>query len=105
MAKPSFDKLLLEAVEEGLGALGESPKQAIYFHLEKSFNIRKEEIPHRIEAALVAIEKIFGVGAKFIETEILNNLCEKALLKGKEDSFQNLTLPQSLTAVKKMMEP
>jgi hypothetical protein len=72
-----FEKVLLEAIDEGLSALGESPKQAIYFHLDRSFNIKKEEIPSRIMAFTQAIENIFGVGANFVEILIMKKLYGK----------------------------
>jgi hypothetical protein len=73
----NFDKLLLEAVDEGLSSLGESPKQAIYFHLEKRFNVKKQEIPYKIEAFADGIEKIFGLGANFLKILIMKRLYEK----------------------------
>lgn len=77
MQNHNFEKLLLEAVDEGLSSLGESSKQAIYFHLEKGFNIKKQEIPFKIEAFASAIEKIFGLGANFLEILIMKRLYEK----------------------------
>jgi hypothetical protein len=77
LSKMDFDQLLLEAIDEGLSTLGESSKQAIYFHLEKSFNIRKEEIPEKIEVFAYAVEKIFGFGANFLEILIMKRLYEK----------------------------
>ncbi|MGD8543877.1 MAG: hypothetical protein PVG48_02010 [Candidatus Bathyarchaeota archaeon] len=77
MSKRSFEKLLLEAVDEGLSSLGDSAKQAIYFHLEKTFNINKRDIPSKIEEFTDAIEKIFGLGAKPIEVLIMQRLYEK----------------------------
>ena len=77
MPKKNFERLLLEAVDEGLSSLGESSKEAIYFHLRRSFNIKKREIPYKIEAFAYAIEKIFGLGASFLETLILKRLNEK----------------------------
>lgn len=77
MSKRDFDKLLLKTVDEGLSSLGETSKQAIYFHLEKSFNIKKNEIPHKIETFAEAIEKIFGLGANFLEILIMKRLYEK----------------------------
>jgi len=35
LAKTKFEKLLLEAVDEAFDSLGNSAKQAIYFHLER----------------------------------------------------------------------
>ena len=77
MPKKCFDKLLLEAVDEGLSSLGESSKQAIYFHLAKSFNVRRSNIPSEIETFAKAIEKIFGLGANFLEVLIMKRLHEK----------------------------
>jgi hypothetical protein len=77
MSKPDFEKLLLEAVDEGLASLGESSKQAIYFHIKRSFNVKKKEIPYKIEAFAKAIEKIFGLGANFLEMLIIKKLFEK----------------------------
>jgi hypothetical protein len=72
-----FEKLLVEAVDDGLSALGDSAKQAIYYHLEKSFNVKKEDIPSRMTAFTQAIENIFGVGANFVEILIMKKLQEK----------------------------
>ena len=70
----SFEKLLLEAIDEGLSSLGETSKQAIYFHLEKNYKLTKQGIPFRIEDFTEAIENIFGVGAKVLEIRIMKNL-------------------------------
>lgn len=72
-----FEKLLLEAVDEGLSSLGDSPKQMIYFYLEKTFKIKKIDIPSRIDEFADAIEKIFGHGAKHLEIQIMKRLYEK----------------------------
>lgn len=77
MSKSRFDKLLLEAVDEGLSSLGESSKQAIYFHLAKGFNVKRNAIPFEIVAFAEAIEKIFGLGANFLEVLIMKRLHEK----------------------------
>lgn len=75
--KKDFEKLMLEAVDEGLSSLGESSKQAIYFHLERSFAIKREEIPDRIGAFVQAMENIFGAGAGCLEVLIMQRLYEK----------------------------
>jgi hypothetical protein len=72
-----FEMVLLEAVDWGLSSLGETPKQAMYFHLENSFGVRKEEIPYKVEAFVGAVEEIFGLGAGFLENLILRRLCDK----------------------------
>lgn len=72
-----FDSLLMESIDEALTSLGESAKQSIYYHLEDKFKISKEEIPKRIEDFANGIEKIFGLGAHFIEILIMKRLYEK----------------------------
>jgi len=64
-------------VDEGLSSLGESEKQAIYFHLENRFKIKKKEIPSKLEMFKEGLEKIFGAGADFLEILILKSLYEK----------------------------
>ena len=77
MAKKSFDALLLEAVDKALFSLGESAKLSIYFHLENKFKVAKDEIPNHLTDFAYGLEKIFGLGAHFIEILIMKNLFEK----------------------------
>ena len=84
MPQNNFRKTLLEAVEEGLSTLGDSPKQAILFHLENSFKIRKNEIPTNLTEFAKALEKIFGPGADYLEKLIARNLYEKLGLEFEE---------------------
>lgn len=77
MSQNDFSKILLAAVEESLSSLGDSPKQAILFHLESSFKIKKEHIPENITEFSKALEKIFGPGAEYLERLIVKRLYEK----------------------------
>ena len=72
-----FEKLLIEAVDEGLSSLGDSGQEAIYFHLKSTFEIEKHEIPDKIEAFAKALEEIFGGGAKLIQIRIIEALHER----------------------------
>jgi hypothetical protein len=74
---PSFDRLFLEAVDEVLSSLGHVSKRAIHSHLEKVFNIRKQDIPYQIDKFASAIEIIFGAGAKLLEIRIMKRISEK----------------------------
>jgi len=73
----NFSKILLAAVEESLSSLGDSPKQAILFHLEASFKIKKENIPTNLTEFSKALEGIFGPGASYLEKLIAKRLYEK----------------------------
>jgi hypothetical protein len=100
--KRDFDKLLLEAVDEGLSSLGESSRQAIYYHLNRSFNIRKEEIPNRIIAFTQAIESIFGVGAHLVEILVMRRLREKVGAVSFPKDWERFGLVECVTLAKRV---
>jgi hypothetical protein len=77
LGKKTFNKLFLDAVDDALSSLGDSAKQSIYFHLESKFRISRNEIPCRLQDFAAGLEKIFGVGARFLEILIMKKLYEK----------------------------
>jgi len=80
----NFEEIFLVAIEEGLSSLGNSPKQAIFFHLENSFKIRKTNIPTNLVGFAKALEEIFGPGALYLEKLIVKRLYEKLGLELEE---------------------
>lgn len=101
MSRHDFEKLLLEAVDEELTTLGESSKQALYFHLEQGFRIKKHDIPYKTEAFADAIEKIFGMGADFLEILIMKRLYAKIGHRVKLNTSENLTFTEYIVAAKR----
>jgi len=95
----NFKEILLAAVEESLSSLGDSPKQAILFHLQDTFNIEMERIPENITEFAKALEKIFGPGAFYLEKLILKHLHEKLGLTF--DNSGNWDFLESVDHVKK----
>jgi hypothetical protein len=77
LTRKAFDKLLLEAIDEALASLGDSAKQAIYFHLEDKFSISRKEIPQHLEDFTEGLNKIFGMGAQFLQILIMKQLHER----------------------------
>jgi hypothetical protein len=72
-----FAQLLLDAIDDALCSLGERVKTSIYFHLEDRFQIKRQEIPERIEAFSDALDQIFGLGARHLEILFMKNLHAK----------------------------
>ncbi|NWF86524.1 hypothetical protein HXY32_01720 [Candidatus Bathyarchaeota archaeon] len=101
MSQNNFSKILLAAVEESLSSLGDSPKQAILFHLESSFNIKREHIPENITEFTKALENIFGPGAAYLEKLIIKCLYEK--LGFESETVGNLDFLESVNAVRKRL--
>jgi hypothetical protein len=60
------DEIVLGAIDRGLGAFGESPKQAIWYRLENDFHLERDAVPEKIEAFEDVLRKIFGLGYGFI---------------------------------------
>jgi hypothetical protein len=71
---PNFDELILETVDSTFSALGDSCKQAIYYHLENSYGLKREAIPRNVAAFAHALEDIFGQAAFLLEARILRAL-------------------------------
>lgn len=76
-SRNSFEKLLIEAVDEELSIMGDSCREAVYFCLKSIFDIEKQEIPYKIEEFANALENIFGAGAKLIEINIIKTLHQR----------------------------
>ncbi len=72
-----FDRLLLDSIDEALLSLGETARQSIYIHVEHNFKLNKNEIPQNLRQFQSALEKIFGIGSRFIEILIMKNLYGK----------------------------
>ena len=73
-SEDKFNVAIMEAIDESFSSLSNLDKQEIYFHLENTFKIKKQEIPCRIKDFADAIEQIFGIGAKLIEIRIIEAL-------------------------------
>jgi len=86
MKRLNFDKTLLEAVDHALLAFGESPREAIYYHLNKTFQLQREDIPDETDKLSYALNTIFGPGAQVIEKLIIKNLYSKLHLNFEEET-------------------
>jgi hypothetical protein len=69
-----LETTILEAIDESLASFGDSVKQVVYYQIEKSYHVRKQDIPSKIEEFVATVEGIFGVGAQLIEMKILQTL-------------------------------
>ena len=68
LSKSIRDEIILQAIEKGFDALGETPKQAIWFCLEEKFGFNQKKLPENIEAFQEALQKLFGLGYDFLDT-------------------------------------
>ncbi len=71
-----FNEILLSSIDEAFVSLGDSVGPSVYLHLERNF-VRRNEIPQNLEAFQVGLERIFGVGARFVEILVMRRLHSK----------------------------
>lgn len=100
--KDSFEDIFLEAVDESLSIIiGESAKNSVYAYLKRVFKMNRQEIPHRIDEYITAIENIFGTGAKIIQIQIMKNLYKKVRYQIKQyPNSKNLTFIEYISTMK-----
>jgi hypothetical protein len=90
LPQENFNRVLLAAIEEGLSSLGDSPREAVFYHLEASFRLKKESIPLNLTEFKQALERIFGPGAPYLEKNITRCLYEKLGLDFQEPEHVDL---------------
>ena len=76
MSRNVTDEMVLDVIDKGLSALGESPKQAIWYYLEKDFKINSHQLPENLDAFEGALQKVFGLGYSFLESLFRQQLHE-----------------------------
>ena len=102
MSEPAgFRDILLEAVDYGLMVLGEIVRQAIYGQIENHHELKRAEIPERLEAFHTALGSVLGVSAKTVERLIAKNLYKRLGLDFTE--HVNWTLTDYFNHVKKAL--
>lgn len=75
IARGSLDPIILEAVDEGLLLVGTSVRSMIYFHVEKVWNVKREDIPAKLDRFHMALQEIFkDLGSRVIEGMIAKEL-------------------------------
>jgi len=68
------NSLLLRCIDSGLKRYGEGVAQVVYFRLENSNKLPKEEIPKRLDDFVSALQDMFGSGMKSISKSIAAEL-------------------------------
>jgi len=94
VTEKEFSELLLSCIDETLASLGANSRDAIYRHLEKNFQLSKQDIPIHFEEFSRALESLFGIGSKPLEVMIIQRLHSKM-----KDAYGPLNLKEfTLTA-------
>lgn len=78
-----FKELLLSEIDGGMTDIfGKETAKAVYYHLDKNYSLKLEDIPRKPKIFSKALESIFGkLGAEVIEMSLIKNLSSKFKLK------------------------
>jgi rRNA pseudouridine-1189 N-methylase Emg1 (Nep1/Mra1 family) len=90
--KDKVHRILLSALDESMkNILGKNAAQAVYYHLEKRYLLKLEDIVEKPQTFSKAIKEMFGeTGAEAIETLLVKDLCTKFRIGGKRKETSKL---------------
>jgi hypothetical protein len=74
-------RAVLDAVDHGLLALGAVVRETIYWRIEESHQVKREEIPENLDGFYKALQQLLGRGAEVISHLIAKNLFTRLDLK------------------------
>jgi len=101
--KDEFDRILLQAIDNGLLVFGENTRYVIYHHIARRHRIERERIPERLEAFHKALRDLLGEGGRIVETYIAKSMYGMFDLKFREyeewtivDYVDDVRKPQNL---------
>jgi len=96
-----FRDVLLKAVDYGLLVFGENVRKTIYERLESYHQIKRGEIPEKLESFHGALVGLFGGGGSVVERLIAKKLY--LTLRLNFEAHDNWTLPEYVNHAKKAM--
>ena len=77
VSSAELEETLLQAVDEALLVPGEIVRTAIFERIERSYQLRRQEIPETLETFHKALQVILGAPAKIIERLIAKNFYDR----------------------------
>ena len=92
-------RALLDAIDFGLLAPGEIVRATIYERIERSYQVRREEIPDNLDTFHKALQELLGKSAEVVRRLIAKNLYNRLDLKFTK--HENWTLADYVRYAKK----
>jgi KaiC/GvpD/RAD55 family RecA-like ATPase len=81
----SVEGALLDAIDNGLLALGEVVRDTIYDRFDRKYQLKREEIPEKLDIFHKALQGMLGAGSTVIETQIAKIFDKKLNLEFTEN--------------------
>ena len=101
--KLNIEEAIKKIIDTELSKFGEFPKQFIYYYLKNEFKITKKEIPTHLEEFSNVLNKIFGIGGKLIEIQIVKEIFNKTKISNIDyKKNKEFTLANYVSTIKKL---
>lgn len=95
----AFRDILLQSIDDALLVPGEIVRAAIYDRVERSYQLRREEIPEKLELFHKALRDLLAAGGEVLERLIAKNLYRRLDLNFNQ--HENWTLLDYVDEAKK----
>lgn len=96
----TFDDLVLDSIDDALHTLGQTVPQSVYSYLETKYALQKTQIPKNLPQFQDSLEKLFGIGARYLEILMMKNLYRKIQRPLKMDETSQLEFVQYIKAAR-----
>ena len=74
MDRKQYLEVYLSSIDRGLDVFGSNVRLVVYYELEKTFGISREDIPLKPDLFVETIDKLFSVGALTVSRAICKEL-------------------------------
>jgi hypothetical protein len=82
------EQRILECLDKGLSSIGESSRQALYWHIEHAYGVKRDEIPRNAEKFQASLESLFGSGSKILVRSIEAEINSVFKISGKWQTLE-----------------
>lgn len=71
----------LSILDRALDTFSTSVRAVVYYELEKSFGVKREDVPQKPELFVDTVDRLFGVGAVIVKRALMKELIANTGIK------------------------
>ncbi len=82
-----FEAAVGACVDKGMTLLGQGTKEAVYWHIEHAFGLKREDAARRPADFWKAVDSLFGSGSAVLERAIIKEMSSAFGLRAEAKTF------------------
>ena len=71
----------LSMLDRALDTFSTSVRVVVYYELEKSFGVKRQDIPEKLDLFVDTVDRLFGVGAVIVKRALMKELIACTVIK------------------------